>query len=175
MASTSIELSNTASSVNDIVSNFVDLAGSMSTTIALSAQKSFIQTVKLDHLVWKTDVYRAFWGKSDQIAQDFADHTQCRLGKWYYQGEGRRDWSQLKSFQMLEEPHKRVHESGIAALHETDNKNFPEAMHCLKAMEAASDNVLSLLTGMDAEIERNTSQQSLALASSHDGDSVTMF
>ncbi|MBV1959722.1 MAG: hypothetical protein KUG53_03195, partial [Pseudomonadales bacterium] len=53
MAATSIELSDTASSVNDIVSNFVELAGSMSTTIALSSYKSFIQTVKLDHLVWK--------------------------------------------------------------------------------------------------------------------------
>ncbi|MBV1913763.1 MAG: CZB domain-containing protein [Pseudomonadales bacterium] len=175
MASTSIELSDTASSVNDIVSNFVDLAGSMSTTIALSAQKSFIQTVKLDHLVWKTDIYRAFWGKSHQTAQDFVDHTECRLGKWYYQGEGHQEWEHLKSFQLLEEPHKQVHENGIAALNETANNNFTGAMECLKVMEAASDDVLNLLTRLEAEIEKTASQQSVALAEPDAGGSVMLF
>ena len=175
MAATSMELSDTASSVNGIVSNFVELAGSMSTTIALSSYKSFIQTVKLDHLVWKTDVYRAFWGQSDQTSQDFADHTECRLGKWYYQGDGRHEWEHLKSFQLIEEPHKKVHENGIAALAETANQKLPAALEYLKAMEAASGDVLNLLTRMEFDIEKATSEQSLAIAEPDVGGSVTLY
>ena len=175
MAATSIELSDTASSVNDIVSNFVELAGSMSTTIALSSYKSFIQTVKLDHLVWKTDVYRAFWGQSNQTSQDFAGHTECRLGKWYYQGEGGGEWKHLKSFQLIEEPHKQVHESGIAALAETANQNLPGALEYLKTMEAASNDVLNLLTRMELDIEKATSEQSLVSAERDEDDGITLY
>ena len=154
MSETSIELSDTASSVNGIVANFVDLASNMSSVISLSAYKSFIQTVKLDHLVWKTDVYKTFWGKSDKTAKDFADHTECRLGKWYYQGEGFEHWSHLSSFKKIEAPHKRVHDGGLAALEKTAQNDLPGALTHLHDMEVASQDVLNLLSRMEAEIEK---------------------
>ena len=153
MAATSTELAETASSVNGIVSNFVDLAGSMSTTIALSAYRSFIQTVKLDHLVWKTDVYKAFWGKSEKKLEDFAGHTECRLGKWYYEGDGHKEWSHLSSYKDMEEPHKQVHTEGMAALDRHGNHDMPGALVHLTGMESASSDVLRFLSKMEADIE----------------------
>ena len=178
MATTSVELAETASSVNGIVSNFVDLASSMSSTISLSAYKSFIQTVKLDHLVWKTDVYKAFWGKSDKTAADFANHTQCRLGQWYYVGDGHQEWSHLSSFKAIEDPHKRVHDGGLAALKKTEDNDLPGALVHLNEMEGSSNDVLRFLSKMEAEIEKACLAQldlkSAAAASASDDD-VTLY
>ncbi|MBL4583715.1 MAG: CZB domain-containing protein [Pseudomonadales bacterium] len=175
MAVKSMELSGTASSVNSIVSNFIELADSMSTTIALSSYKSFIQTVKLDHLVWKTDVYRSFWGDSDQTADDFADHTQCRLGKWYYVGDGKEEWSHLKSFQLIEKPHTIVHQSGIAALNETLKKDYPAALKHLDVMENASQDVLIFLTQLEKDIEKSTIDKPVISGVDPAGGEISLF
>ncbi|MCX7897755.1 MAG: CZB domain-containing protein [Rhodocyclaceae bacterium] len=42
--------------------------------------------------------------------------TQCRLGKWYYEGHGKAAFSQLPAYAALEAPHRRVHEGAQAAL-----------------------------------------------------------
>ncbi len=47
---------------------------------------------------------------------DFADHTRCRLGKWYYEGEGHSCFSRLAGFRELEKPHRAVHRHALEAL-----------------------------------------------------------
>ena len=97
------------------------------------------------------------------------------MGKWYYLGEEGSEWKHLKSFQFIEEQHKHVHESGIAVLVETANQNLSGALEYLKAMEIASNDVLNLLTRMEFDIEKATSEQSLAIAEPDVGGSVTLY
>ncbi|WP_045826040.1 methyl-accepting chemotaxis protein [Teredinibacter turnerae] len=155
ISETSKTVSNTNAStadISNIVDEFTQHAQNMATTISVSAERAFIQTVKLDHLVWKTEVYKCIWGKSDAPLESFSDHTQCRLGKWYYEGDGGKFYRNFGSFKTLETPHKRVHQSGIKALRHAEAKEFEGAFLSLEEMEKASDEVLDRLSKIEADI-----------------------
>ena len=117
----------------------------MNTVVSKAAKGSFMRTVKMDHVVWKAELYKTILGLVQKARGDIADHTMCRLGKWYYTGAGQTTYPDNHIFKKLEEPHKCVHESGIQALnsfHEGDEKNM---LISLNAMEKASVEVMGLL------------------------------
>jgi thymidylate synthase len=146
------ELSGTTGQLQGTIDEFTSLAKTMSASITLSADRSFIQTVKLDHVVWKSEVYRLYWGMSDKSIDDFADHTTCRLGKWYYEGEGAQRYRALRSYQAVAEPHKQVHENGLMALRLSHDGDNERAFKSLEQMERASERVIDQLTRMEAEM-----------------------
>jgi methyl-accepting chemotaxis protein len=76
-------------------------------TIAASALRSFVETAKVDHLVFKMEIYKVFMGLSDKSEGDFASHTGCRLGKWYYEGDGKHCFSKLPGYTGVEPPISR--------------------------------------------------------------------
>jgi predicted nucleic acid-binding Zn-ribbon protein len=136
-----------ADGVKNLNGNFgsiVDSCDSMKTVISDSAQNSFIQTVKLDHIVWKSDVYAVFHGSSDKNSEELADHKMCRLGKWY-QSTGREQYSKVSAFAQLDKPHADVHKNGALALQLLASDKKDEAVQCLVKMEDASQEVMDLL------------------------------
>jgi hypothetical protein len=116
-----------------------------------TASRTFIRTVKLDHVVWKNAVYRNIDGISNAPASDFADHTQCRLGKWYL-GEGKVQLGTTPAFRQLEAPHRRVHLSGIRALQAKEDKNRKACINELREMESASEEVMRKLSELELEM-----------------------
>lgn len=138
------ELSEGVGHLNDAYSTIVERCTSMKNTISHSALRSFIQTVKLDHMVWKGDVYAVASGASDKSIDDFADHTMCRLGKWY-QTTGAELFASSHVFRQLSEPHKEVHRSGVEALALLFEGNKLAAIGYLNKMEEASATVMHLL------------------------------
>ena len=152
MGDTSRQLSSSTGQVSGIVDDFIAIAKNMGLSIAEMADKSFLHTVKLDHVVWKTEVYRVFWGMSDKSIDEFADHTQCRLGEWYYQGEGSSKYFNVPTYRRIEKPHREVHAFGNEALGHIANKNTELAIQSLEKMEAASQTVLDLLSKIEHEI-----------------------
>jgi hypothetical protein len=124
----------------------------MMSIIDVSAKSGFLQTVKLDHVVWKGDVYRRIMGMNDKQVSDFADHTMCRLGKWYYEGEGAESYSTWTEYRDMERPHKEVHQNGIAAIQAIDNHDYEGVVAAIKGMEEASSRVLQLLTSMENKV-----------------------
>lgn len=160
--------------ISQMVDDFTSSAQNMSTSISISSEVAFIQTVKLDHVVWKTEVYQRIWNKSDKPIKSFADHTQCRLGKWYYVGEGAQEFGKLNSFRAIEAPHKNVHTSGLAALQFMEDNQFEEAFHALEQMESASCRVLDLLTDMEREIVQQRNNQN-HYAQAQVNDSTELF
>ena len=149
---TSQVLSGSNGEVLQAVNAFVQLANSMSRAISASAEQGFIQTVKLDHVVWKADVYQSYWGMGSKTAADFADHHQCRLGKWYYQGDGYQFFSKLPAYRALEEPHRQVHQNGIEALQYVRAGDGEKGLQALQRMENASNVVVEQLTRLEREI-----------------------
>lgn len=127
----------------------------MMSIIHTSSQTGFLQTVKLDHIVWKADVYRKLMKLNNKSINEFADHTMCRLGKWYYEGEGQRKYASLTSFRQIEAPHERVHKQGISALKAAENDDFESTIKHLSLMEQASREVLELLTEIERSIQSN--------------------
>jgi hypothetical protein len=121
------------------------LSKRMEKTIAGSALRSFIEVTKIDHLVYKFEVYKVFMCQSEKKLEDFADHTRCRLGKWYYEGDGKTHCSTLPGFREVEAPHQRFHTAGLAALRAHFEGAFEKSFAAIAEMEAASVEVLTNL------------------------------
>lgn len=144
--------SSSAGQISGIIDDFTSLAHSMALSISISAEISFIQTVKLDHVVWKTEIYKRVWGKSEQRTKSFPDHTQCRLGRWIYGGDGEKYYSDLRPFQALKNAHKDVHEYGHKALKMIEEKDLAGALSILLSMEKVEDELLRHLSDMEKEV-----------------------
>jgi len=129
------------SSIDDLLKNCEQLTS----TIAATALRSFVETAKTDHLVFKQEVYRVFLGTSDKEADAFASHTACRLGKWYYEGDGKDCFSRLAGYVDVEPPHKLVHTHGRSAVAAYRAGDINVAVSELANMEKASLAVLSQL------------------------------
>jgi uncharacterized phage infection (PIP) family protein YhgE len=152
MGKTTQNLSEQTSSVKVIISDITDVSKNMFRVIQGSAHTSFLQTVKLDHVVWKTEIYRFIWGMSNKTDIDeFKDHTQCRLGHWYYEGDGKQ-YNKLKSFKRLETPHKAVHAEGVLAIKAYLENDEKTVIKHLENMEVASDSVIDDISHLEEEI-----------------------
>lgn len=143
-------LSGGVGQLNEQYSSIVNCCDSMKLAISDTAHQTFIQTVKLDHIVWKADVYDVLNGLSKKDPESFADHNTCRLGQWY-QTTGREVFGRSNTFSSLEAPHAEVHKSGVAALKEAKQGNKEAAIKHLQKMESASERVLSLLDQLGHE------------------------
>lgn len=67
----------------------------------------FMSLAKLDHILWKVNTYLSAVTQEEQFK--FVDHHNCRLGKWYYEGDGKEYFSRTNSYAKLEAPHAIVH------------------------------------------------------------------
>lgn len=151
-------ITTSTSSIEGTTNRIVSLSQHMYSVITNSTADSFIQTVKIDHVVWKFDVYKVMLGLSDKAPEEFADHTMCRLGKWYYQGEGNSKYSNFEVFKKIEAPHADVHTNGLAALLAHAEGNEEEAVRRLTLMENASFKVVDLLTSLSEQISNDEVQ-----------------
>jgi hypothetical protein len=132
----------------------VTLSEGMQTTITGSALRSFVEVVKLDHLIYKMEIYKVIMGVSQKTTTDFASHLNCRLGKWYYQGEGKSHFSHSPNFKALETPHASVHQNGVAAIDALHKGDKQASLSALEKMETASVNVLNKLEAIALEAEQ---------------------
>jgi hypothetical protein len=133
------------------------LSHRMEGAISASALRSFVELAKVDHLVFKFEIYRVLAGLSQKQRSDFADHNGCRLGKWYYQGDGRDCYSKLPGYREIEPAHVDVHKFGIVALEQFWAEKNDEALSGVAAMERASMTVLQELDRMAVAGEKDTS------------------
>ncbi len=146
-------VSQNSSTVQQTTDNLVTMSKDMYQLITHSTDNTFIQTVKMDHIVWKAEVYKVIAGLSDKPISDFAEHTMCRLGKWYYEGDGAHKYAALSSFKAIEEPHAAVHKNGIKALEYIQQNNYTHATTYLEKMEKASVDVFNHLSSLERAIQ----------------------
>lgn len=128
-------------------------AGANGAHMAATSLRAFAELAKVDHLAYKMDVYQAASGQSDLTLDSFASHVECRLGKWYYEGEGRRCHSHLDGFRELESPHAEFHRVGIEALEHARAGRFDDALSSIARMETLSIDVISQLDRMSDSID----------------------
>lgn len=132
--------------------HLMTLSHKMENVIAGSALSSFIEVAKVDHLVFKFRIYMSLFGLEKQSVDVVASHTACRLGQWYYAGEGKNLFSQLPGYREMEAPHARVHENGKLALQAMDNQDIDAMLNYVQAMEQASIGVIDNLERMAQSI-----------------------
>jgi hypothetical protein len=88
------------------------------------------------------------FGLIELHAGDVSSHTACRLGKWYYEGEGRDCFSRLAGYREIEAPHIEVHKMGIAALDAKHKGDVDGMLRHVELMERASVSVIDNLQRM---------------------------
>lgn len=140
--------------VGSVIDEVVSLADNMTHVISTSATTAFIETVKLDHVMFKVDIYQRIFGISRKAIDSFSSHHECRLGKWYYHGKGL-DLASLDSYKILEKPHIDVHQHGKNALIAKSKRQHEDCIESLFHMEKASKLVLELLDKLTVDYSRH--------------------
>lgn len=165
-------MNSSVQTVGNVIDEVVTLANNMTRVISSSSTNAFIETVKLDHVMYKVEVYQCIFGMSFKSVDSFTDHHQCRLGQWYYEGKGRQ-LSSLQAFIQLEKPHTRVHAEGVKAITAKREQRHEDCIAALFSMEKASREVIDLLD----QVSRNYLELNLSAedqANSEEGD-IEMF
>ncbi|PAR48437.1 chemotaxis protein [Vibrio metoecus] len=146
----------TANQIKSVVSEVLSRSKHMQFVIGMSTATMFLNTVKLDHAVWKHQVYKHLdeGNKEGHVAT----HHECRLGRWYFEGEGAKLYSHLPSFSSLDKPHKQVHDAGQQALKAYASGNIPSIINHLSMMENASFDVTSVIDRLLGEIIHHLEQ-----------------
>jgi predicted nucleic acid-binding Zn-ribbon protein len=146
-----VELSNTIAGLNDSYSGINSSVGAMRASIIGATDSSFIQTVKLDHIVWKGEVYEVALGRSQKSVESFVDHKQCRLGQWYSSDQSRK-YQKNSSYKALERPHADVHQHGITALKELQSGDIKQSLLSFEKMEQASGQLINILDDLATQV-----------------------
>ena len=113
--------------------------------INFTTDRVFMSLAKLDHVLWKVNTYLSAVTKEEQFK--FVDHHNCRLGKWYYEGEGKEAFAHTSHFSQLENPHSIVHNGThkVFDLIKQENVDLDALKSAFAEMENGSDSVFNIL------------------------------
>ena len=143
LAEKSHKFGSDVSSVMGSMKQVMELSHLMEGSVSTAALRSFIEVTKIDHILYKFEIYKVFMGISDRTPDSFASHTACRLGKWYFEGEGRDYFSRLDGYAAIANPHQAFHEYGRDAVSSYRDGDAMKGMELVQKLEAASMEVLS--------------------------------
>ncbi len=114
----------------------------------------FAAGIKVDHMVYKTNVYSSILNEQ-QCDAVMVDEHNCRLGKWHEQ-EGVGQFGKTPSFTKMAPVHKIVHQKAIENVNIIANKGIKASnkdllLQNFEAMENASFELFELLDKMVEE------------------------
>jgi hypothetical protein len=133
-----------------VISNLLSLSENMDKALSTATLRSFCEMAKVDHIAYKSRVYNAVLGSSDEAAEAFDDHTACRLGHWYYHGKGREHFSATRGFHELEVPHQRFHQLAVEAVFAA--RCGEDVAEVLSRME---DESLAIMAALDSLVDHH--------------------
>jgi methyl-accepting chemotaxis protein len=144
------------------VLKFADSAKTSFTQINKAQDFSFASLVKMDHFLFMQNGYRIVnQGTGSLEAQrTHTDHRDCRLGTWYYEGQGAEMYSHVPSFRQLEAPHAAVHQNVheatelLATRWESDSDTQNRIFAHFQSAERASVQVVQIIDRMVEERHR---------------------
>ncbi|MCD6259322.1 MAG: CZB domain-containing protein [Helicobacteraceae bacterium] len=146
------EIQNNVGQSNELISKLNDCLGHDSQAMKESFRdmeftndRVFMSLAKLDHILWKVNTYYSAVTKEEQFK--FVDHHNCRLGKWYYEGDGKENFSKTKHYAKLEAPHATVHNGThkVFDLMVQESVDTKALVGAFEEMERGSDDVFSIL------------------------------
>ncbi|MGL2543819.1 chemotaxis chemoreceptor TlpD [Helicobacter pylori] len=117
------------------VKNNMIVAQAAKYTIYNVNNRVFCGLAKLDHVVFKNNLYGMVFGLN---SFDITSHKNCRLGKWYYEGAGKENFSNTSGYRALESHHASVHAEAndlvkaVQEDHITDSKYLEHKVHLME-------------------------------------------
>ncbi|ATB68800.1 methyl-accepting chemotaxis protein [Sulfurospirillum diekertiae] len=157
--STEVYVKDTVSQVDlfrQALSELTDNADAIRQENLLISYDIFIELAKLDHIIFKLKAYNSIFHNEEKTT--FSDHHQCRLGKWYEHGDGKKAFENVPSYALLASPHQNVHDKIYASLACIKNNNCveksEEILNNFKIVETKSKELFTILDHMVEEAKR---------------------
>ena len=116
----------------------------------------FIELAKIDHIIFKLNAYSSLFHNEEKTT--FVNHHQCRLGKWYETGDGKKSFGNVASYTLLDAPHHTVHDKVEASLSCIAKGNCIEESETIlenfRIVEAKSKELFTILDRMVKEAKK---------------------
>ncbi len=126
--------------------------------VSCTNDRVFCGLAKIDHVLYKQALYALIFKMSNEFNQ--TDSHSCRLGRWYYEGIGKKEFSDTNGYKKIEEPHILVHNeaNAIAKLLLDINKTTPRHIigEKIVSIEESSMQVFNAIDEMLNEKLSNT-------------------
>ncbi|MDD5240882.1 MAG: methyl-accepting chemotaxis protein [Sulfuricella sp.] len=145
--------SDDSKTATDSMAHLFSLSKELEASITGTSLLANIELANLQELALKLEVYKVFMGISHATAESLPDYTACRLGQWYYDGDGRERFSRLPGYREMEEPHKAVHDNARKAVQLFRAGDYPGALAALTVMETSN---LSVIAGMNRMLQADS-------------------
>ncbi len=116
----------------------------------------FITTQKLNHIIFKNRAYSAIF--HGELESKLPNYTHCEFGKWYY-SKAIEKFKDIKAFEKVEEPHKKLHQYVLDAVSFVDGEdkvveNKDRILKDFENAEKYSEELFKLLDETVKEIEK---------------------
>ncbi len=106
-----------------------------------------LELAKTDHRLWVNKVSYHISGGDRLDSAKLADHTMCRLGKWYY-NDGRKCCETFEPFRSIEEPHRKLHALGKEIVITYDKGEVQKAQQMFRELDSMSAIIIGNLEGV---------------------------
>ena len=166
MRTNSDMISEIAQSSSEVINDFENTFKELNSIAVKSSEAStkienrmFTTLIKVDYVLFKSTAYTAVLDMQEDKV--FANHHNCRMGKWYF-GIGEERFGHTKAFREMDRPHKMVHDNvfknqkyitGGTAL-EGDHPSI--IYNNFKEMEDASSQLFEKLDEMIIQISKES-------------------
>mgnify|MGYP001306819424 CR=1 FL=1 len=107
--------------------------------------RDLLELAKGDHVIWVQRLHGMLLGRERLRQEDVADHTRCRLGRWYYGPDGQR-LAGHPVFRAVEDPHRRLHEAAARAVEAWNAGRRDEAEELVQEVASISHEILPRLS-----------------------------
>ncbi|MFZ2587643.1 MAG: methyl-accepting chemotaxis protein [Alphaproteobacteria bacterium] len=103
-----------------------------------------VYLAQADHALWKKKIVDFSMQRIKLEPAQAGDHTQCRLGKWYY-GEGQKKYAKNQHFCDMEDAHRLVHQSAKEAAERRKHNPNADISDLVTRLDNASVHVVNSL------------------------------
>lgn len=140
-----------------ILDNFSNTAYSSAKAAKYINDSLYTTLIKVDHIIYKHHTYSTIIHQDPKNAVSGVDHHNCRMGKWYYEGEGKEKFADTQAYKMMEAPHTAVHKLVAQTIECVtrkdcqDQKNKDTIVKNMQLMEENSAQLFDLLEKMVKE------------------------
>lgn len=107
--------------LHTMVRSFKENAYLAKLKISCSNDRVFCGLAKVDHVVYKQAMYGLIFKLANEFVQ--SDMKTCRLGKWYYEGVGKKEFSNTLGYKRIENPHSIIHNEANSLAKQILDKN----------------------------------------------------
>ena len=139
-----------------VLNNFADTAYASAKAAKYINDSLFTTLVKVDHIIFKHNTYSTIIHENPNNTVATTDHHACRMGKWYYEGEGKKLFSNTQAYKTMEVPHAAVHSlvaETLSCITRKDCRNIKTKTSIINNMEAMEKNSLQLFDLLEKMVQ----------------------